>query len=498
MDFKNRLSTRRQFLIGSGSSLLLPPLLSLMSPFARAQALAPKRRFVVMVGLCGIDQEQFFPAAQPDLVPVAGALHTYYKQLSSFTGPISRMIDSDFVSMYPKMNLMQGLSMTGGLWAGHNTTVLAGYHSQGRFPDGVTKGRSLDVVMEKSPNVYTAADNVPFKAIRMACGDHDSPFSYDTVGGPRISDYVSGDVQLFNKLFAKLAPAAGASAPSDDKLIVDKVYADLKALENNSRLSGSDKQVLERYIASVFDLQLKVNASASAPACAKPSLTLQATGEAYYLPDYPGWNKNLNVSSMYDNINEIIRLAFICDLTRVVFLGNERCTADGPVFLDTHHDAPGSEAAADRQKWGLKKLLKLAKSLDATADPSNQGSLLDNSVLFYTNELGDWTTGHSTFNMPALTFGSCGGFFKTGYYVDYRQKPLQEFAYYYPGRPYKQLLQSIMLAMGVPKTEYMQFGDGNGFGEFKPGIDQFGKVSKDMFKAYEPEHNGPLPFLSKV
>lgn len=500
MDFKNRLSTRRQFLIGSGSSLLLPPLLSLMSPLARAQALAPKRRFVVMVGLCGIDQQQFFPAAQPDLIPVAGPLSTYYKPLANFSGQISRMIDSDFVPMYSKMNLMQGLSMTGGLYQGHNTTILAGCHSQGRFGDGVTMGRSLDVVMEKSANVYKSGESVPFKAIRLACGpDHDAPFSYDTVGGPRISDYLAGDVQLFNKIFAKFTPPGGSTAPaSDDKLIVDKVYADLKALENNTRLSSSDKLVLDRYISSVFDLQLKVNSSANAPTCTKPSLSLQASGDAYYLPDYPGWNKNLNVSTMYDNINEMIRLAFICDLTRVVFIGNERCTADTPVFLDTHHDAPGSEAAADRQKWGLKKFLKLAKSLDATADPSGQGTLLDNSLLFFTNELGDWTTGHSTFNMPALTFGSCGGYFRTGNYVDYRQKPLKEFAYYYPGRPYKQLLQSMMLAMGVTKSEYMQFGDGNGFGEFKAGINQFGQVSTTMFKAYEPEHNDPLPFVSKV
>lgn len=499
---KNRLLNRRQFLVGSGGMLMLPPLMSLMSPLARAQVMAPKRRFVVMVGLCGIDQQQLFPALQPDLIPVMGPLHTYYKPLANFSGQISRIIDSDFVSMYPKMNLMQGLSMTGGLYQGHNSTILAGCHSQARFGDGVTMGRSLDVIMEKSTGVYKSGEVMVSKAIRLACGDHDCEFTYDTVGGPKISDTMQGDVQLFNKLFAKFAPPAGgggAAPASDDKLIVDKVYGDLKALENNSRLSASDKLVLDRYIASVFDLQLKINSSATTTtvACQKPALTLQATGGAYYLPDYPGWNKNLNVSTMFDNINEILRLAFICDLTRVVFIGNERCTADNPVFLDTHHEAPGSEAAADRQKWGIKKLLKLAKSLDATGDPSGQGSLLDNSLLFYTNELGDWTTGHNTFNMPALTFGSCGGYFRTGNYVDYRQKPLKEFAYYYPGRPYKQLLQSIMLAMGVPKSEYMLYGDGNGFGEFKPGINQFGQVSTTLFKPYEAEHNDPLPFVTK-
>src|SRR5690606_13786222 len=130
----------------------------------------------------------------------------------------------------------------------------------------------------------------------------------------------------------------------------------------------------------------------------------------------------------------------------------------------------------DRHQWALKKVLKLAKMLSATADPSGSGTVLDNSLLLYTNEMGDWTEGHNIFNIPAVTFGSGGGYFRTGYFVDYRQKPLVNFKGYHVGRPYKQLLQSIMLSMGISKSEYMKYGDGNGFGEFKPNINQFGNV----------------------
>lgn len=498
---ENRYFGRRQFLIGAGSCLMLPPLLSLLPRRLLAQAMTPKKRFAVMVGLCGIDQQQIFPPDQSDLIQAPNAISTYYKSLSSFKAPISRMIDADFTSIYPKMNLYQGLSMTGGLYAGHNTSILGGVQSQGRLGDVGSKmiGRSIDVLLEKSPNVYRPGDTVPVKAARFACGpDHDAPFSYDTVPTTQVSDYAQGDVQLFNLLFAKMSTGTTA-APSDDKLIVDKVYADLKALQSNPRLSANDKTTLDRYIASVFDLQTKINSGLSnAISCSKPSLNLQATGGAYYLPDYPGWNKNMSVSTMFDNCMEIFRLAFACDLTRVVFIGNERCNEDALETLPIHHEAPSSEAAADAQKWGLKKFLNLAKSMDATPDPSGSGTLLDNSILFFTNELGDWTTGHNVFNMPAITFGSGGGYLNTGYFIDYRQKPLKEFQYYYPGRPYKQLLQSMMQAMGVPKSEYSLYGDGNGFGEFQVGINQFGAVSTDMFKAYQGEHNDPLPFVSKV
>ncbi|MGZ3795471.1 MAG: DUF1552 domain-containing protein [Pseudobdellovibrionaceae bacterium] len=497
LKYMNRHLSRRQFLMGSGSSFLcLPPLVSLMSDFAMAQVLAPKRRFIAMIGLCGIDPYQIFPPNQSDLTAAPNALSTYYKPLKNFTAPISRLIDSDFVSIYPKMNLLQGLSMTGGLYQGHNITVLAGTHSQGGAP---TFGRTIDVMMEKSPNVYAATDPVPIKAARVVCGpDHDNAFTFDTPGGKvTYSDALQGDVNLFNFLFARFSQSA-PSTPSDDKLIVDKVYDDLKLLQSNKRISANDKTILDQFISSIFDLQTKIN-TATPPTCQKPSLALQAYGAAYYLPDYPGW-KITDVSAMYDNYIELIKLAFVCDLTRVVFIGNQRCNSDLPEFLAIHHDAPSSDAAADRQKWGLKKFLKLAKTLDGVADPSGGGTLLDNSGLLFTNELGDWTGGHNVFSMPAVTFGSCGGYFKTGYFVDYRQRPLVDWfnVGHSPGRPYKQLLQSFMTAMGIPKSEYMQYGDGNGYGEFQPGINQFGKVSSTVFSAYAAEHNDPLPFIKMI
>ena len=141
-------------------------------------------------------------------------------------------------------------------------------------------------------------------------------------------------------------------------------------------------------------------------------------------------------------------------------------------------------------------MLRLAESLDRTPDSNNDdGTLLDNSILLFTNELGAWNTSHNVFSIPAVTFGAGGGYFNTGHYIDYRQRPLELVKNYYPGRPYKQLLQSMMSAVGVPASEYMAFGDGNGFGEFDPRIAQF-SFDEDVYSRYAAEHNDPLPFVS--
>lgn len=523
MSNKNRFLDRRQFLIGSGSAILsLPPLLSLMSNTAAAQVLAQKKvRSVIYVGTNGVNEEHFFPTNVTGETIVPGVFSTYTKPLNTFSAPISRVIDSSFQSMYSKMNVLQGLSMTCGQYQGHNEGLLGGFQFDDVGSGNTSRGRSIDVIMENSTGVYRAGENIPRKALRIIDQSHLHYYSYLSKpdGSRTLSGILQGDRQVFNYLFAGLpttAPTSTTVSPTvtqdnaNDKLIVDRVYSDLKSLENNSRLSKEDKTLLDRYIASIFDLQKKINTSTSGGSgssgsqCLRPSMNLNTQGEGnyYYFPSDAGW-KVTNNSIVYDNYIEMIKLAFMCDITRVVYIGNS-IWSDQPFFPQenggTHHECPSAEAAADRQQWGIKKMLKLAQTLNAVTDPLNSGgTILDNSTILVTNELGDWTEGHKTLSMPVITFGSGGGFFKTGNYMNYYQRNYFNptlFDGRPPGRPFKQLLQSIMLSMGVPRSEYMLYGDGTGFGEFKRGINQFGKVDANAFAPYVNEHNDPLPFIT--
>lgn len=495
---ESRHVSRRQFLAGTGSTfLLLPPLLSLMSREAAAQAITKKVRSVVYTGYLGIDQRQLVPTTDPaGLITDPGSLHTRYMALSSFGGGVSRVIDNSFVSMYPHMNLLKGLALTGGDYQGHNTSVLSGTHSGHREP---IYGKSIDVIMEQSANVYKPHEIVKQKALRIG----GAGMSFDRVNGVRISSTaLQGDLAVFNQLFSSFVapgPAASAQINTNSKLIIDKVHADLKTLENNRRLSSEDKILLDRYVSSFQSVQQKVQANIDGlgPKCSVPSLALEvnAQGNRYQFPQEAKWGV-VSTSILFDNYIEMIKLAFLCDLTRVVHIENS-IWSDLPIGTGSagglHHECESSETAADRQAWGIKKMLKLATVLQATPDPQG-GTLLDNSTVFCTNELGAWTTAHSTTSMPAILFGRGGGLFKTGYFVDYSQP--RTAAGIRLTRPFKQLLQSIMQSMGVPRSEYMLYGDGKGFGEFNEGINQFGKVVPDAYSIYRNEHNDLLPFIT--
>ncbi len=425
------------------------------------------------------------------------------------------MIDSSFASMYPNMNVIKSLSLTGGMYQGHNQTILSGSHSGvAGDPRDPLYGKSIDVIMEQSLNVYKPGENIKQKALRI--GDYRAGnFSFDRVSGKMIpSGFLQGDLAVFNQIFSGLTGTPinpNQQNMTNSKLIVDQVYADLKKIESNSRLSSEDKIILDRYITSFHEVQQKVQANntGTAPSCSPPSLALDATtsGNYYQYPFDPAWGVQ-NTSLVFDNYIEMIKLAFMCDLTRVVLIQNS-VWADQPISQASqgglHHECPSSDVSADRQKWGLNKMLKLAQTLQSSNDPQG-GTLLDNSSILFTNELGAWTATHNIFSMPAVLFGKGGGLFKTGNYVDYTQLPRtgmfqydpnnEDPSKFSPGRPYKQLLQSIMQSMGVTKAEYMQYGDGNGFGEFKEGINQFGKVTTNTYTPYRNEHNDLLPFIA--
>jgi hypothetical protein len=134
----------------------------------------------------------------------------------------------------------------------------------------------------------------------------------------------------------------------------------------------------------------------------------------------------------------------------------------------------------------------LAVLLDKTPDPLNPGtSLLDNTIILFTNEHSWGNAYHSGKTLPVMTIGSAGGALKTGYYFNCIQPPSPTNPNGYAGRPYKQLLISIMKAVGLQPNEYLSVGgrdNPNGFGDFESGATEY--------LPFVSTHNDPLPFIN--
>jgi hypothetical protein len=151
---------------------------------------------------------------------------------------------------------------------------------------------------------------------------------------------------------------------------------------------------------------------------------------------------------------DLLALAFACDLTRVAsvqfstainaipftWLTSTDNTAEGHNL--SHRGPSDTDAEAqlvERSSWYATQIAYLVSKLAAI--PEGNGTVLDNTVLVWGNELSVGNT-HSHKSIPFVLIGNAGGAFKTGRSLDFG------------GVPNNRLLISLLQAMGVPATTF--------------------------------------------
>ncbi len=85
------------------------------------------------------------------------------------------------------------------------------------------------------------------------------------------------------------------------------------------------------------------------------------------------------------------------------------------------NDADAQDKLTRINKWYCEQLAYLAKRLAETPEPGGGGSLLDNTLIVWTNELGQGNT-HTLDNIPFVLVGNGLGF-KMGRSIKYNRVP---------------------------------------------------------------------------
>jgi hypothetical protein len=115
-----------------------------------------------------------------------------------------------------------------------------------------------------------------------------------------------------------------------------------------------------------------------------------------------------------------------------------------------HHDlSHRSDTDADAvskltqiNSWYAQQMAGLITRLKATPD-ANGGTLFDNTLVLWCNELGKGNT-HSRQDAPYVLAGNAGGTLRTGRFVSYEGQ----------GLPHNNLLVSLLNAMDIPDTTF--------------------------------------------
>jgi hypothetical protein len=155
---------------------------------------------------------------------------------------------------------------------------------------------------------------------------------------------------------------------------------------------------------------------------------------------------------------DLLVAALLCDVTRVTSLlwagaANEvRFTwlnqTSGAHTISHDNSANGQSQRVAAHVWFSGEVAYLLGKLKAI--PDGTGTLLDNSLVVWGNELADGAA-HSQQPIPVLIAGKAGGVLKTGRFIDYGKKK------------HNGLLVSMAQLMGLPEiTKFGSLDDGTG------------------------------------
>lgn len=376
-----------------------------------------------------------------------------------------------------KFNILRGLDIPYRI--GHHVGGHLGNFAEtvGHILGGVDSSKavtaSLDQFIAWSPSFYNANDlsaRMTQRSFNIGSGGLSWNFaSPSTKTGDVVRQPSHGDnLGLFNFFFDP-----GSTYNGVDSFIIDRVKAQYTRLRNNPKISLGDRMRLDQHVERMFEIERKLQVATQISAPVTPTGNTNVLTSGHSFPHNPADN-----ASYCSLMNDVIVAGFAAGISRVGTWMQSIKFAD-QLINDWHgqvaHGGFGPEVA---QGWTLgwnrgtfeHVMVDLASKMDGVV-MGDGSTLLDNSLLMFTQEAGQYTHHTGVVSFPVVTAGSAGGFFNTGNYIDFSNKDvvyddllelqagLPGFQLESPGLYYNQFLGNVLQSMGVPASEYESFTD---------------------------------------
>ena len=414
-------ASRREFLKTAGlSAASLPFLLNLPSlGFANQQQ--RKKRLVVMFTPNGVVPKTFWPDEEGEQFTLKESL-TPLEPFRSKTLVLNGVCDK---VRGDGDNHMRGIGclLTGvELYPGN---IQGGSHTPAGWASGISIDQEIKNFLQKSPETRTRFGSLEFGVMVPDRADTWTRMSYSGANKPIAP--IDDPYQMFAKLYGRAKDQASVRS------VLDVVQDDLRKL--GALVSGQDKQLLDEHATFVREMEQE----------------LKSTGDltiGHAVPKLPEGVKEEN-----DNIPTISRMqidlmvnSFAADFSRVATLQYTNSVGGAKMrwlkIDEGHHELshkPDSEEDSQQKltninKWFCEQLAYLSQRLAETPEPGGVGSLLDNTTIVWTNELGKGNS-HTLDNIPFVLVG--GG-------LDFRMGRSLK----YPKLPHNRLLLSFAHAFG--------------------------------------------------
>lgn len=460
-NMNNGMISRRTMLRGAGVALSLPWLASLAPREAAAAASAPKRFLPI-----------FFPNGSAEWWRPAVAGKGAAWQLSPILQPFQpvkgKMIvltNMENYSPFKERKADVELSPSHGQAPGAFLACVDANVVRDTLKNKVANGISVDQVIAQDAQYATLTKlqsmQVGLSTVESYCDGRDCSVSrsitWKSATQPTYKDVDPGTI------FDNIVGAAGSVDPGTPNPEADKRRALGKsaldavlasATRTRARLGSTDQKTLDQFMDSVRTVEknaLAVSQGMATADCAKgtrPSLKAQPK-------DIPGNTETYNKGSHADIMNDLIVMAFQCDVTRVIsyMMEDERSefvyshvpqrkfTAGGSSpgnpgdicgnYHGAQHGGDTNNNFSTINWWQSTKISELAQRLDAIQD-GDGATMLDNTVMMYASCMHGGN--HQSNDLPVALIGGGGGTLVTDQHVMFpggvfQDRPMRDLYY---------------------------------------------------------------------
>jgi hypothetical protein len=416
-------ASRREFVrtLGLGAAAL--PFLGNLPSLGFANQGKRKQRLVFVFSPNGIVQKNFWPDKEGkdyETKPILKPLDPFKDKTLVLHGLSDKIRGDGDGHMRGIGCLLTGIELYPGNVQGGSDT-----------PAGWASGKSIDQeikgYLQKDAATRTRFGTLEFGAMVPDRADTWTRWVYSAPNKPVTP--IDDPYQMFNKLYGKVKDREALAS------VLDAVAGDLKKV--GSTVSAEDRRLLEDHATFVREMEKELKADAEAKL-------------GHKVPDIePGVKQdNDNLPKICKMQIELMVNSFTADFTRLATfqitnsVGGARMKWLG--ITEGHHaisHEPDSNAeAVDKltriNAWYCEQVAYLAKRLSETPEPGGNGSLLDNTTIVWTNELGQGNS-HTMDNIPFILVGGGLGF-QSGRCVKYGKQRV----------PHNRLLMSFAHAFG--------------------------------------------------
>jgi hypothetical protein len=391
-------STRRQFVRDLGLGAASLPFVLNLPGMAFANQGRRKQRLVVVFSPNGVYPPEFWPDAEGEnfeFKKILAPLEPFKSKTLVLHGVCDKVRgDGD--------NHMRGIGclLTGAeLFPGN---IQGGSHTPAGWASGLSIDQEIKAFLQKDPATRTRFGSLEFGALVPNHADTWTRMVYTGPNKPIAP--IDDPYQMFNKLYGKTKDREALAS------VLDAVTDDLAKVR--AAVGAEDRKLLDEHATFVREMERELKTARADVGHKVPELEPGVREENDNLPRISKMQIELLVNSFAADFTRVATFQY----TNSVGQAKMRWLGVDESHHELSHEPRSNQKASEKlvkiNTWFAEQVAYLAKRLDETPEPGGEGSLLDNTTIVWTNELGEGNS-HTLDDIPFVLVGGGLGF-KTG------------------------------------------------------------------------------------